>query len=70
MEPPGGARHRWENREVEWSFWEKRHRRKNCEGSSERVGEEASFKWAGAHESMQETSEFHLAKPIFLCAYI
>src|SRR6266705_2863371 len=30
----------------------KRHRRQNCEGSSERVGKGASFKWAGAHESI------------------
>src|SRR6266542_888232 len=29
-----------------------RHRWENCEGSSERVGKGASFKWAGAHESI------------------
>ena len=27
MEPRGREQHRWANREVEWSFWEKRHRR-------------------------------------------
>jgi hypothetical protein len=27
MEPRGHERHRWENRQVEWSVWEKRHRR-------------------------------------------
>ena len=37
MEPRGRERHRWANREVEWSFWEKRHRRQNCDGSNERV---------------------------------
>ena len=76
MEPPGSARHRWENREVEWSFWEKRHRRKNCEGSGEQVGEGASVKWAGAHESTWEANEFHflncdvvrLIRPGKLCA--
>jgi hypothetical protein len=36
---------------VEWSVWEKRHRRQNCEGSDERAGKGTSFKWAGAHES-------------------
>ena len=50
-----------QNREVEWSVWEKRHRRSNCEGSSERLGEVASFKWAGAHESMRATSKFQSA---------
>ena len=27
MEPRGREQHRWANREVEWSFLEKRHRR-------------------------------------------
>ena len=40
------------SREAEWSFWEKRHRRQNCQGSSERVGEGASFKGAGASKSI------------------
>jgi hypothetical protein len=58
MEPPGGARHRWENREVEWSFGEKRHRRQSREGSGEEAGTRPSFKWAAAHESTRATSEF------------
>ena len=32
MEPRGRERHRWANREVEWSFWEKRHRRQSRDG--------------------------------------
>ena len=52
MEPQGCERHRWVSREAEWSFWEKRHRRQNCQGSSERVGEGASFKGAGASKSI------------------
>src|SRR5262245_30662719 len=48
MEPQGCERHSSASREVEWSFWEKRHRRVRaglavgCEGSSERVGRGAS----------------------------
>src|SRR6266496_956487 len=52
------GRHRWANREVEWSFWEKRHRRQSREGSGEEAGTLPTFKWAGAHESMWTTSEF------------
>jgi len=55
------ARHRWANREVEWSFWEKRHRRQSREGSGEEAGTRPSFKWAGAHESVRATSKFQLA---------
>ena len=33
------------NREAEWSFWEKRHRRQSREGSGERAGKRTSFKW-------------------------
>src|SRR5207245_687739 len=67
MEPPGGARHRWENREVEWSFW-----KSDIEGKTAREG--ASFKWAGAHESMRATSEFQdfgmsPAKNLSQCRY-
>ena len=57
MEPRGRERHRWANREVEWSFWEKRHRRQSREGSGERAGKRASFKWAGAHESISTKKE-------------
>src|SRR5438105_6363719 len=66
MERAGKPRHRWATRQVEWSFWEKRHRRLNCEGSSERVGEGASFKWAGAHESTWVANEFQSDSSLFL----
>ena len=59
MEPRGRERHRWENRKVEWSSGEKRHRRQSREGSGEEAGTRPSFKWAGAHESMRAASEFN-----------
>jgi hypothetical protein len=58
MEPTGVERHRWANREVEWSVWEKRHRRQSREGSGEEAGTRPSFKWAGGHESMRAANEF------------
>ena len=45
------------DREAEWSFWEKRHRRQSREGSSERVGEGASVKRAGTLESNRHKFE-------------
>jgi hypothetical protein len=40
------------SREIERSFWEKRHRRQSREGSGERARKLVSFMWAGAHESI------------------
>jgi hypothetical protein len=63
MEPRGREQHRWANREVEWSFWEKRHRRQSREGSGEEAGTRPSFKWAGAHESKRgQRTSFNGAK--------
>ena len=45
MELQGGERHRWANREVEWSEWDERHRRQSCEGSSERTWAVSEFQW-------------------------
>jgi hypothetical protein len=65
MESRGCERHRWANREVEWSFWEKRHRRQSRKGSGEEAGTRPSFKWAGAHElklGNQRVSKFRSSK--------
>src|SRR6266478_6676779 len=51
-----------QNREVEWSFWEKRHRRQSREGSGEEAGMRPSFKWAGAHESARAANEFQIVE--------
>ena len=51
MEPRGRKQHRWANREVEWSFWEKRHRRQSARVAARERGTRTSFKCAGAHES-------------------
>ena len=40
----GVERHGWANRQIEWSFWEKRHRRQSREGSGEEAGTRPSFK--------------------------
>jgi hypothetical protein len=37
-----------ENREVEWSYWEKRHRRQSREGSGERAGDANEFQMSGS----------------------
>jgi hypothetical protein len=64
MEPRGRERHRWENRQVEWSDWEKRHRRQSRESSGEEAGTRPSFKWAGAHESTRAANKFQSRKGI------
>src|SRR5881275_322386 len=51
-----------QNREVEWSFWEKRHRRQSREGSGEEAGTRPSFKWAGAHESKLGSKRVSIAR--------
>jgi len=51
MKPRGRERHKWAKPRGRMELWEKRHRRQSREGSSERVGERASFKQAGATES-------------------
>jgi hypothetical protein len=56
-------------REVEWSFWEKRHRRQSREGSGERAGTRTSFKWAAPHESTWATSEFQHFTAVGDCGF-
>ena len=48
MEPRGREQHRWANREVEWSFWEKRHRRQSRDGSGERARDANEFQMGGS----------------------
>jgi hypothetical protein len=62
MERRGRWRHRWENREVEWSFREKRHRRQSRDGSGEQAGKRTSFKCAGGHESTRVRASFNGAR--------
>ena len=56
MEPRGRERHRWANRQVGWSFWEKRHRRQSREGSDERVGRRTNFNGADGISDIEHVS--------------
>ena len=54
MEPRGREQHRWANREVEWSFWEKRHRRQSDEGrSASERGQRTSFNGANGMNDIE-----------------
>jgi hypothetical protein len=40
MEPPGSARDRWENRQVEWSVWESDIEGKTVREAASELGKE------------------------------